>query len=76
MSEPVYLLTIRWGQIEGEGPIITYSFESQRAREAFLNGVEEGTGWMDHRVLDEDDPRFGTDGYEEYRGNAWVPNDN
>jgi len=51
-------ITIRWGSNlieEKERPVCTAEFKTQAELVAYLEGVDDSSGWMDYEVVEEED---------------------
>lgn len=48
------------GSQEAERKPVEYSFATQEELDAFLKGVEEASGWLEHDIIDDGDLRCPT----------------
>jgi hypothetical protein len=53
-----YKIKICWGseftRLDSNNESITYSFNSEAERNAFLDGVEAACGWVDYCIIEEE----------------------
>lgn len=40
-------------KLSDEGNVETFSFSTQAERDAFIDGVEAGSGWLEHMIFEE-----------------------
>lgn len=45
----------RYGELEQESSLVTHEFATKAEADAFVKGLNEGAGWMEVNVLDDDD---------------------
>ena len=50
-----FCLKIRWGEIQTreETPVCEYIFKTEAEQKAFLQGVDESSGWLDYEIVEE-----------------------
>lgn len=58
-SDKPYTVTIKWGKDYDSGvrevfSKTTYAFETPLELGAFLEGVEEGCGWLEYDIVEEE----------------------
>ena len=54
----IYSVSIRWGSNtipENERPICQYVFKTQAELDAYLQGVDDGNGWMDYEIIEDEE---------------------
>lgn len=54
----MFKVRIRWGSSEPTEPF-EYEFKTVEERDAFLYGVDEGNGWMDYEIVEDDETTDG-----------------
>lgn len=69
-TKPQYYLSVLWGeQPDQDADPTTYTFNTEREREAFMKGVNEAEGWMGSDWILHDKPQtYKPKQFENYQG--------
>lgn len=54
---PMIKVESAWGMPVADQESVEYQFETQAEMDAFLLGVDEGVGWLDYKILGDENER-------------------